>query len=157
VGRVRFAILVISDSRTTRTDESGRVAADLLQEGGHRVVQRAFLKNDPEAIVAALRALTQDPSVDAILTIGGTGISRRDLTIEAVLPLMNKRLDGFGELFRALSYKQVGTRALLSRSMAGVVDGKVVVCVPGSVRATELAVKDIIIPEVGHMVFEASR
>jgi len=154
---VGVAIVVISDSRDPRTDESGRAARSLLEGAGHRIREQSFMGNDAGRISNAIRSLANKPGVDVILTLGGTGISKRDVTIEALSPLMEKSLPGFGELFRGMSSEQIGTAAVMSRSTAGVVSGKVVICLPGSPKAVELAVSRIIIPEVGHMVFEASR
>jgi molybdenum cofactor biosynthesis protein B len=154
---VNVAIVVVSDSRTQDTDESGKVASDLLEKKGHTIAEHLLIGNDNDAIVNTLSELTNRTDVDVILTIGGTGISRRDITVDVLSPLMEKKLEGFGEMFRTMSFKQIGTGALMSRSTAGVINGKVVLCLPGSTAAIRLAVKRIIIPEIGHMVYEATR
>ncbi|HYA21768.1 MAG TPA: molybdenum cofactor biosynthesis protein B [Thermoproteota archaeon] len=154
---VNVAIVVVSDSRTRDTDESGRIARDLLETKGHNVVSRDLIGNESSAIVNTLSELTNRADVDVILTIGGTGISRRDITVDVLSPLMEKKLEGFGEMFRTMSFKQIGTGALMSRSTAGIINGKVVLCIPGSTAAVRLAVKRIMIPEMGHMVYEATR
>ena len=154
---VNVAIVVVSDSRTQDTDESGKVASDLLEKKGHTVVEHRLIGNDTDAIVNTLSGLTNRTDIDVILTIGGTGISRRDITVDVLSPLMEKKLEGFGEMFRTMSFEQIGTGALMSRSTAGVINGKVVLCLPGSTAAIRLAVKKIVIPEIGHMVYEAAR
>jgi len=154
---VTVAIVVISDSRTPNTDESGKVAADILRKEGHTVAEQLLVGNDRDAITNTLSSLTNRADIDAVLTIGGTGISKRDITVDVLSRLMEKRLDGFGEMFRMMSYKEIGTGALMSRATAGVIGGKVVMCLPGSPEAIKLAVKRIIIPEIGHMVHEATR
>jgi molybdenum cofactor biosynthesis protein B len=154
---VNVAIVVVSDSRTQDTDESGKVASDLLEKKGHTIAEHLLIGNDNDAIVNTLSELTNRTDVDVILTIGGTGISRRDITVDVLSPLMEKKLEGFGEMFRTMSFKQIGTGALMSRSTAGVINGKVILCLPGSTAAIRLAVKRIIIPEIGHMVYEATR
>jgi molybdenum cofactor biosynthesis protein B len=154
---VNVAIVVVSDSRTQDTDESGKVASDLLEKKGHTIAEHLLIGNDSDAIANTLSELTNRTDVDVILTIGGTGISRRDITVDVLSPLMEKKLEGFGEMFRTMSFKQIGTGALMSRSTAGVINGKVILCLPGSTAAIRLAVKRIIIPEIGHMVYEATR
>ncbi|MBI2851854.1 MAG: MogA/MoaB family molybdenum cofactor biosynthesis protein [Chloroflexi bacterium] len=154
---IGFAIVTISDSRTEETDESGRFLRQGLAENRHRVTAYALLKNDVFAIRQKLDDLTGNPDVQVILTAGGTGLSHRDLTIETVSPLLDKRLDGFGELFRSLSYQEIGTSAVLSRALAGIIRGKIIICLPGSLGAAKLALEKIILPEIGHMVREATR
>lgn len=154
---VNVAIVVVSDSKTKDTDESGRIACELLRKKGHSIVSRDLIGNDSNAIVSTMSRLTNRTDVDVILTIGGTGISKNDITVDTLSPLLEKKLEGFGEMFRTMSFKQVGTGALMSRSTAGVINRKVVLCVPGSTAAVELAVKRIIVPEIGHMVYEATR
>jgi len=154
---VRIAVMVVSDSRTGDSDESGPAARRLLEEGGHVVSEHILVGNDGGAIEKAVEGLLAEPQVDAIITIGGTGIGKKDITVETLSGMMEKQLEGFGELFRMMSYEQIGTGAIMSRSTAGVVGGKVVICLPGSKSAVELAVERIIVPEIGHMVMEATR
>jgi molybdenum cofactor biosynthesis protein B len=154
---VNVAIVVVSDSRTQDTDESGKVASDLLEKKGHTIVEHHLIGNDRDAIANTLSEMTNRADIDVILTIGGTGISKKDITVDVLSPLMEKKLEGFGEMFRTMSFKQIGAGALMSRSTAGVINGKVVMCLPGSTAAIRLAVKRIIIPEIGHMVYEATR
>jgi molybdopterin adenylyltransferase len=155
--KVICAVLIISDSRDEKTDESGKVLAGGLKSGGHIVSSFNFLKNDVVAIQLKLNEILADNSVQVIISSGGTGLSHLDLTVESVTPLLQKKMDGFGELFRHLTYQEIGTGSILSRAVAGVSHGKVVICLPGSVKAVKLALEKIILPEIGHMVREASR
>ena len=154
---VRCYVLTISDSRTEATDTSGRAIQDLLSGKGHQVTGRQILPDDPARVRAALRAQLANPDVQAILTTGGTGISSRDTSYEAIDSLLEKRLTGFGELFRALSYQKIGAAAILSRACAGTSQGKVILSVPGSEHAVRLAMTKLILPELGHLVREAAR
>ena len=142
-------MLTASDSRSAETDESGRLIRDLLTAAGHRVEYSAVLPDDPALIRKAL--LDNLQNLDAIIVNGGTGIAARDSTIEAVRPLLDKELEGFGELFRYLSYQQIGSAAFLSRALAGVAAGKIVVTLPGSPDACRLAMEKLLIPELGHI------
>lgn len=155
--RVTCAVVVISDSRTEKTDESGKLLLQKLSEGGHSVASFTLLKNDANAIWQKLVELLSHPEIQVVITSGGTGASHRDVTIETVSPLLEKKLDGFGELFRSLSYQEIGTACILSRAMAGVARGKAIICLPGSLGATKLALDKIILPEIGHLVREAGR
>ena len=150
-------VITISDTRTEETDSSGRAIAELLRGAGHQVVGRTIVKDDPELVRGAIERLLGSPDVQVIITTGGTGISSRDSTYEAVSALLQKRLDGFGELFRMLSYEQIGSAALLSRACAGLVAGRIVVSLPGSEAAVRLAMEKLLIPELGHLVREAAR
>ncbi|MBI4302845.1 MAG: molybdenum cofactor biosynthesis protein MoaB [Chloroflexi bacterium] len=154
---VNCAIVTISDSRTEETDESGKFFKQRLTEKGHRVVAYALLKNDALSIMRKLDELLKSEEVQLIITSGGTGISQRDITIETVSPLLEKKLDGFGELFRSLSYQEIGTASIMSRAIAGVIGGKVIICLPGSLGAVTLASEKIILPEIGHLIWEATR
>jgi molybdopterin adenylyltransferase len=154
---VVFAIVIISDSRTEATDESGRYLKERLPEAGHEVASYALLKNDSDSIRKLLSGLAEDARTRVILMSGGTGASRRDVTVETVTPLLDKKLDGFGELFRFLTFQEIGTTSVMSRAMAGTINGKIVISLPGSLAAVKLAVEKIILPEIGHMVREASR
>lgn len=154
---VTCAVLVISDSRTEETDESGKLLKEKLAGNGHRVADYAIVKNDSEAVRQKIEGLLAQDEVQVIITSGGTGVSHRDVTVETVTPLLEKTMDGFGELFRNLSYIEIGTASIMSRAIAGVADGKVILCIPGSLGAVKLAVEKIILPEIGHMVREATR
>jgi molybdenum cofactor biosynthesis protein B len=154
---VRCYVITISDTRTEETDTAGRAIAELLGGAGHQVVGRTIVKDDPGFVRGAIERQVANPDVQAVITTGGTGISSRDSTYEAVSGLLWKRLDGFGELFRMLSYEQIGSAAMLSRACAGLVAGRVVVALPGSEAAVRLAMERLLIPELGHLVREASR
>ena len=154
---VRCAVVTVSDTRTDATDTSGRTIADLLGAAGHAVVHRALVPDDRVRLSALLEELLAREDVDVVLTTGGTGISARDGTYEAVSALLEKRLDGFGELFRMLSYTDVGPAAMLSRACAGLARGRIVVALPGSEAAVRLAMQRLLLPELGHLVREARR
>ncbi len=142
-------MLTASDSRSAETDESGRLIRDLLTAAGHRVEHYEVLPDDPARIRKTV--LDHLQNLDAIVVNGGTGIAARDSTIEAVRVLLDKELEGFGELFRYLSYQQIGSAAFLSRALAGIAAGKIVAALPGSPDACRLAMEKLLIPELGHM------
>lgn len=146
---LRVGVLTASDSRSVETDESGRIIRELLTAAGHRVEYYEVLPDDPGRIRKAL--LDHLQTLDAIIVDGGTGIAARDSTIEAVRPLLDRELEGFGELFRVLSYQQIGSAAILSRALAGIAAGKIVVALPGSPDACRLAMEKLLIPQLGHM------
>jgi len=150
-------VLTISDTKTPETDASGRVIRELLEKAGHAVRGWAIVKDEPAQVQAVIRERCADPGVQAIILTGGTGIASRDSTFEAVEALLDKRLPGFGELFRFLSYQEVGPAAMLSRAQAGVCQGRIVFSLPGSPNACRLAMEKLIIPELGHLVREVSR
>ena len=155
---VRCAVVTVSDSRTVETDESGALMKRLLEEAGHIVVAYALFKNDEDAVSDHVKSLLARSDVDAVLLTGGTGLGSRDRTVEAVRPLMEKELPGFGELFRVVSFQeQVGTAAILSRAVAGGANGKLIVSMPGSKAAVELALTRILLPELRHTLRELSR
>ena len=154
---VSYAVVTISDSRTEQDDESGKLFKEQLSQNGHRLLAHALLKNDAAAIRQKISELLKLEGLQVIITSGGTGLSHRDVTIETVSPMLEKKLDGFGELFRSLSYGEIGTSSILSRATAGVIQGKLILCLPGSLGATKLALEKIIMPEIGHMVREATR
>jgi molybdenum cofactor biosynthesis protein B len=155
--RAKVAVITVSDSRDEESDASGKAAESLLISDGHEVVFRRIVKNDVDTIRALVWELAQDPKLEVILTLGGTGISSRDVTVEAVSNLFDKSIEGFGELFRRLSYEDIGEAAMLSRAIAGTVSGKVVFCLPGSKSAIELALQRLILPGLGHALWEANR
>jgi molybdenum cofactor biosynthesis protein B len=154
---VSCAVLIISDSRTEDTDESGKLIKQRLSENGHRVLAYAILKNDADTIREKMENLLEQEELQVIITSGGTGASHRDVTVETVSPILEKKLDGFGELFRSLSYQEIGTASIMSRAIAGVANNKIIICIPGSLGAAELAIDKIILPEIGHMIREATR
>ncbi|MBI4859068.1 MAG: MogA/MoaB family molybdenum cofactor biosynthesis protein [Candidatus Riflebacteria bacterium] len=153
---VGCVVITASDTRTEETDESGQLMLRLLRERGHRIVHYGILKDDPEKIAELVRSKLMDPEVSVILVNGGTGITERDSTFEAIDGLLQKRLPGFGELFRHLSYLEIGPSAMLSRATAGMVDSRVVISVPGSTSAVRLAMEKLILPELGHLAYMAS-
>ena len=147
-------VLTVSDTRTEATDASGRAIADLLSAAGHRICGRAIVKDDPDLVRAAVTRQLAKADVQAVITTGGTGITSRDSTYEAIAALLQKKLDGFGELFRMLSYQEIGPAAMLSRAVAGVAKGKVIFAVPGSTNAVRLAMEKLILPQAGHVYWE---
>jgi molybdenum cofactor biosynthesis protein B len=150
-------IVTVSYTRTASTDRSGDAIAGLLTGAGHTVAGRALVKDEPELVRGAIERQLAHPEVQVIITTGGTGITSRDTTYEAVMALLQKRLDGFGELFRMLSYEQIGAAAMMSRACAGLVAGRIVIALPGSEAAVRLAMEKLVIPELGHLVQQASR
>lgn len=152
-----FALLITSDTRRPETDETGRTAISLLEEAGHSVAAYVIVGNDVARIREAVRGFLNDDRIQVVITSGGTGIGPRDRTVDAVAPFLEKRMEGFGELFRRLSYEEIGHAAILSRATAGIAEGKLVFCLPGSRGAMELALTRIIIPALGHMLWEVNR
>ena len=150
-------VLTISDSKTPETDTSGALIRELVSAAGHRVTGHAIVKDEPEQVAAVIRSGCAAPSVEAFILTGGTGITSRDSTYEAIEALLDKRLAGFGELFRMLSYQEVGAAAMMSRAQAGVVQGRLVFSLPGSPHACRLALEKLIIPEMGHLLREVNR
>ena len=149
--------MTVSDTRTLETDSSGRLISTLLEERGHRVSGRTLLKDEPGDVRQTVTALVNDSSVDVVITTGGTGITARDSTFEAIDGLLQKRLAGFGELFRMLSYHEIGAAAMLSRATAGLSGRTVILALPGSEHAVRLAMEKLVLPELGHHVREARR
>jgi molybdenum cofactor biosynthesis protein B len=147
----------VSDTRTVETDSSGRLVRDLLEMRGHVVVAQAIVPDDAGPIRLALGEWAGRDDVQAILSNGGTGIAGRDTTYDAIVDLLEKRLDGFGELFRMLSYAEIGAAAMLSRAVAGVYRGKLVAAMPGSSNAVQLAMTKLLLPEIGHLVYEIGK
>lgn len=150
--QVGFAVLTVSDTRTLETDVGGRTAVDLMESQGHRVVGRRLVPDEVDAIGSACEALLAEERVECLVVTGGTGVARRDVTVEALRPLFERVLPGFGELFRNLSYAEVGAVALLSRAAAGILRGRPVFLLPGSPAAVELALTRLILPAIGHLV-----
>ena len=154
---VRCYVLTVSDTRTEATDASGRAVADLLTAAGHQVVGRSIVKDDPALVTSTIVGQIATPGVQVVICTGGTGISSRDSTYEAVDALLDKRLEGFGELFRMLSYEQIGAAAMMSRATAGLAAGRIVVALPGSEGAVRLAMEKLLLPELGHLVQQAAK
>jgi len=153
----RLALLTVSDTRTAATDRSGTRARELLEAAGHRVIDYRIVPDEPERVRETVHAWLAAAECDAVLVNGGTGIASRDRTYEALAGLLDKRLDGFGELFRMLSFEQVGSAAMLSRAIGGVARGKLLFAVPGSPAAVELAVERLIAPELAHLLHELGK
>ena len=152
--KIRVAVLTVSDTRTPETDTGGNVIVELMQGAGHEISHREIVKDDAPRIEVVLQELLADACVDAVITTGGTGISARDTTYEVVSRRIDKKLDGFGELFRVLSYEEIGAAAMLSRAVAGASGSKFLACLPGSSNAVRLAVEKLLVPEISHLVFE---
>ncbi|MBF2021930.1 MAG: MogA/MoaB family molybdenum cofactor biosynthesis protein [Hydrococcus sp. C42_A2020_068] len=149
---VNCAVITVSDTRTFETDRSGQLIEQLLQQAGHRVDAYAIIKDEPTQIETQLRQLSEIPDLDAIVFSGGTGIAPRDTTYDALSKLLEKTLPGFGEIFRYLSYQEIGSRAIASRATAGVYRQKLVFSLPGSSSAVKLALEKLILPELVHLV-----
>jgi molybdenum cofactor biosynthesis protein B len=152
---VRCFVLTISDTRTEANDTSGDVIRELLSGAGHELAGRLIVRDDPDAVRATV--IAQAANADVIITTGGTGVTARDSTYEAISGVLTKRLDGFGELFRMLSYAEVGSAAMLSRAIAGTIERTAVFSLPGSEHAVRLAMTKLILPEIGHVVGELRR
>jgi molybdenum cofactor biosynthesis protein B len=159
--QVGFAVVTVSSSRAgaamPRGDSSGDRIAALIEESPHRLAARRLVADDPVAIEVAVTALLGDPAVDVVVTTGGTGVSPSDVTPEAVAPLLDRQLEGFGEIFRALSFAEVGPAALLSRAFAGVAGRKAIFALPGSPAAVELAMRRLVLPVAAHLVGQLRR
>lgn len=153
---VAFCIATVSDTRTPENDTSGDVIASMLKEAGYRLAERSIVRDEPAQILSALKRFMEGEA-KAMVFSGGTGITSRDVTYETIAPLVDKMIVGFGEIFRFLSYRDIGSAAVMSRAFAGVVGKKIVFCLPGSPEAARLAVGSIIIPEIRHIVREVSR
>ncbi len=147
---VSCAVITVSDTRTEADDTSGARSRALLNQAGHRVDSYRIVKDEPHLIRQAIAALPV--SVEAVVVNGGTGLARRDTTFEAIERLLDKQISGFGELFRMLSYEEIGAAAMLSRAIAGVAGDRAVFSIPGSTKAVELAMTKLILPEIGHIV-----
>jgi molybdenum cofactor biosynthesis protein B len=154
---VRCFVLTVSDTRTAETDSSGRAIRDLLEGAGHDIAGHRIVPDEPAVVAAAVREQTDAGHVQVVITTGGTGITSRDGTFEAIDGLLDKRLDGFGELFRMLSFQEIGAAAMLTRATAGTVGRTAVFVLPGSENAVRLALTRLILPEMGHVVQQLSR
>jgi molybdenum cofactor biosynthesis protein B len=150
----RCAVVTLSDTRTPDTDKSGRRTRDLLEAAGHSVAHHQIVPDEPLVLKSLMMELLARADVDAVLTNGGTGISQRDQTIDVIERLIDRPLPGFGELFRMLSWEQIGSGAMLSRAAGGIVQGKLVFAMPGSTAAVELAMTKLILPEMKHLLRE---
>ena len=155
-GSVSLAVVTVSDTRTPETDVSGKLIRELAEAAGHRVVAHRIVPDEPDQVLAALVELAEGEA-QLIIFNGGTGISRRDRTYDVISQALEKTLPGFGELFRMLSYQEVGAAAMLSRATAGVYRGKVIFSTPGSPNAVRLAMEKLILPEIQHLAWELTR
>lgn len=153
---VRVAVITVSDTRTPETDKSGAIIQEMLQLAGHRVSDYVIVKDEPADIIATMQQLAEG-ACQAMIFNGGTGISPRDGTFEAISSQLEKTLPGFGEIFRMLSYNEIGSAAMLSRAVAGTYQGCIVFSTPGSSNAVKLAMEKLIIPELSHLVWEIMR
>ena len=154
---VGCAVITVSDTRSLQTDTGGQTAVDLLHQAGHRVLVREIIPDEPQRMRDLLGQLRDNRQIDAVLMTGGTGIGSRDQTFETVSRLIDKPLPGYGELFRMLSYEEIGPAAMLSRATGGLIGRTLLLTMPGSQAAVRLAVQKIIIPELGHLIREARR
>lgn len=154
--QVAVAVVTVSDSRTTQTDEGGALVVALAERAGHRVAHRALVRDEAAQVQGALRDALR-AGADAVVLTGGTGIARRDITVEAIAPRFAKPIPGFGELFRQLSFQEMGSAAMASRAEAGVIAGALVFLLPGSPDACRLAMERLILPELPHLVGQLRR
>ena len=154
---VRCAVVTVSDTRTLETDTGGQTVIDHLTAAGHTVAARAIIPDEPERMRTLLRDFANRDDVDAVLLTGGTGLSSRDQTFETVSSMLTKTVPGYGELFRMLSYADIGAAAMLSRAVGGVIGRTVVLTMPGSPAGVRLAMEKLIVPELGHLLREARR
>src|SRR5215213_2026018 len=154
---VRCPVLTVSDTRTPDSDTSGALIRETLNFSGHRVVDYRIVPDEPDQLREILAELIERHDVQAVLSSGGTGIAARDTTYDAISAILEKRIDGFGELFRMLSWQEVGAAAMLSRAVAGVAGGTLIVAMPGSTNAVRLALTKLIVPELGHLVYEIAK
>ncbi len=152
---IRFAVITVSDTRSVRSDRGGDFLVAAIMEAGHQVASRTLVRDEAAKIEAAVREAVGREDVDLILTTGGTGISPRDVTAPTLERMFESSIPGFGELFRWLSFREIGSATLLSRATAGLVQGKVVLALPGSPKALQLAMREIVLPEAGHLVSQS--
>ncbi len=155
VREVPTVVVTVSDTRTLETDTGGALVAELLEGGGHRVLERRIVPDEPGEIVSALEAALERDGCRAVVFTGGTGVAPRDVTPDTVEPRLERVVPGFGELFRLLSYEDIGSAAILSRALAGIARGRVVFVLPGSRGAVRLALDKLVLPEIGHLAAEA--
>ena len=149
---VNCAVITVSDTRTTQTDKSGHLIQQLLTDAGHQIVTYSIVKDEPEDIQKWLTELDKNPDLEAIIFNGGTGIAPRDTTYDVVSSWLTKTIPGFGEIFRYLSYQEIGSRAIASRAVAGITNQKLIFSLPGSSNAVKLALTQLILPELNHLV-----
>lgn len=157
IGSLDIAVLTVSDTRTEATDTAGALLRESLAADGHRIAAYAIVPDEPDRIAATAREWLARDDVDVLITTGGTGIARRDRTVATLKPLVEREVPGFGEVFRWLSYQDVGAPAMLSGAFAGVAGTRLVVALPGSRGAVRLALEKLLLPELRHLVWEARR
>ena len=155
--RLRLAVLTISDTRTVATDTSGALVVELAEAAGHEVLDRVILRDDPEPLRSLIESYRTRGQLDAVLLTGGTGISPRDQTFETISGILTKVLPGYGELFRMLSFAEIGSAAMLSRALGGLAGDLVILTMPGSTAAVRLAMTRLIVPELPHLVQQARK
>ena len=149
-----FGVITVSDTRTFESDTGGALIVELLENAGHHVRKRSIVTDERESIVHSVLELTRDDDIDVVITTGGTGIARRDVTFEAMDSILDREIPGFGELFRMLSWQEIGSAAILSRATAGAIGSTAIFSLPGSRNAIRLAMERLILPEIAHVVFE---
>ncbi len=154
---VGCAVITVSDTRTEATDASGQLIREFLEGAGHNVLASCIVPDEPPEIRRAIEEATGTEGVKAVLLTGGTGITPRDRTAEVVSEMLDKPMDGFGELFRIFSYEEIGAAAMLSRAVGGVAGGALVFAMPGSRAAVRLAMEKLILPDLGHLVYEMEK
>ena len=157
IAKIGFSIIAVSDTRTLEDDRSGKIIETMIKDSGHSVIDRSIIKDEPDEIRSTIGKAIADEETSAIILTGGTGITARDNTPETIAPILEKELTGFGELFRSLSYDEIGSRAILSRALAGTLDKKIIFCLPGSTGAVKLAMEKLILPDIGHILWEVQR
>ena len=155
--QVNCAVITVSDTRDEASDKSGQLIKELLEAQGHQIIYYTVVKDSPLHIKGELAIQVERPVCQAIILNGGTGIAPRDHTYDTVAPLLDKKLDGFGEIFRYLSYLEIGSGAILSRAIAGTYRGRILFSLPGSTGAVRLAMEKLILPELGHMVSQVNK
>jgi molybdenum cofactor biosynthesis protein B len=157
VGSLGFAVITLSDTRSDATDMSGKFIKNALTEAGHTIPLYRVLKEDRVKIKTTLQDCLADPQINVVITNGGTGIASRDSTIEVLSSVLEKQLDGFGELFRMLSYQEIGPAAMMSRAIGGIAKNRVLFAIPGSTNAVRLAMEKLILPQAGHIYWELNK
>ena len=153
---INFIIVITTDTRDEKSDISGRIMREMIEDTGYNVISTYFVKNNIDEIKKIFYKLIEE-NCDIIIFSGGTGISSKDLTVDVIKPLFDREIYGFGEIFRYLSMKDIGSAAILSRACAGVKNNRIIFCIPGSPNAVKLAMKDLILKEAGHLLYEARK
>jgi len=157
IKNINFAVVTISDTRTKQNDHSGIFIQEILKNQGHNILDYDIIKDEKKEITSKAKNLLLIEDIQSIIFTGGTGISSRDITIDAIKPLIKKELPGFGEIFRMLSMDEIGSAAIMSRAICGIAEDKIIFCIPGSKGAVKLAIEQLILKECGHMLWEINR